>query len=532
MKKVILVIIALLCVSGILADGAKYLIIAPDSFVQALQPLADWKTKKGVKAMIVPLSVTGNTATQIKNYILNAYNNWVIRPEYILLASSGRYIPTWSISNGYYDDNYADMTGNYQIELSIGRFPCSTAVQISNIVAKTLSYERTPYMDDSTWFLKGTTIVREDGANPNDTIWWGNMRYLHTFWRNLAYVQIDSFSRLHGNNSTDIMNAINNGRIFVAYQGLGVVNWWNPFQFLPDNTTNNYKLPVVISSSDASMSIRDYVYLGNRFLNTGSTINSKGAVAYFGISITASGYDLELNRGTVEKAFFKAIFEENTCKLGDATKRAKFIIDSIQPPNYTSTRYFEWQLFGDPELNLWTAVPKPLTVIYDSIIHPTPCSVTVSVMSNGFPFPNALVCLMKDTAIYEYGNTNSNGVKVFPISPQDTGTISITVTACNRHPFEGTIRILPEGIEERSVLDATGNMLEVYPNPAKTFFTLRLPQSADRIQIKIFDVSGKIVKEASVMTQEARISLKGINPGVYFVQVGDEMVKEKLIVTR
>jgi citrate lyase alpha subunit len=102
MKKVILVIIALLCVSGIFAEGAKYLIIAPDSFVQAVQPLADWKTKKGVKAKIVPLSITGNTASQIKNYILNAYNNWTIRPEYILLAGLGTVVPYSGSSDDYF----------------------------------------------------------------------------------------------------------------------------------------------------------------------------------------------------------------------------------------------------------------------------------------------------------------------------------------------------------------------------------------------------------------------------------------------
>ena len=58
--------------------GAKYLIIAADDYVSAIQPLADWKTKKGVKAMVVPLSVTGSSASQIKNYITNAYNTWDI----------------------------------------------------------------------------------------------------------------------------------------------------------------------------------------------------------------------------------------------------------------------------------------------------------------------------------------------------------------------------------------------------------------------------------------------------------------------
>jgi YVTN family beta-propeller protein len=88
------------------------------------------------------------------------------------------------------------------------------------------------------------------------------------------------------------------------------------------------------------------------------------------------------------------------------------------------------------------------------------------------------------------------------------------------------------GIEERSTLDATGNMLEVYPNPAKVFFTLRLPQSADGEQIKIFDVTGKIVISEELKGKNNRISLDRIKNGVYFVKVGNEMVKEKLVVTK
>jgi MoaA/NifB/PqqE/SkfB family radical SAM enzyme len=46
-------------------------------------------------------------------------------------------------------------------------------------------------------------------------------------------------------------------------------------------------------------------------------------------------------------------------------------------------------------------------------------------------------------------------------------------------------------------------------------------------------VTGKVVKELeSSGNRELRVSLDGINPGVYFVRVGNEMVKEKLVVTR
>ena len=91
---------------------------------------------------------------------------------------------------------------------------------------------------------------------------------------------------------------------------------------------------------------------------------------------------------------------------------------------------------------------------------------------------------------------------------------------------------------------------EVYPNPARTHFTIRLqqdevclrrdkvrlPQSADRPEIKIFDVTGKPIKEIASATPRndniIRVSLDGIKHGVYFVKVGNEVVKEKLVVTK
>ena len=46
--------------------------------------------------------------------------------------------------------------------------------------------------------------------------------------------------------------------------------------------------------------------------------------------------------------------------------------------------------------------------------------------------------------------------------------------------------------------------------------------------IKIFDISGKLIKEIVLLAselhnnqeREMRVSLKGINPGIYFLQLG------------
>jgi YVTN family beta-propeller protein len=91
------------------------------------------------------------------------------------------------------------------------------------------------------------------------------------------------------------------------------------------------------------------------------------------------------------------------------------------------------------------------------------------------------------------------------------------------------------GIEEDEIASpnrvAMTKGVEIYPNPARSFLAVRLPQPADRQNIKIFDALGKLVKEAvkvkSVQShkQEVRISLKGISPGIYFLKVGKETKK-------
>ncbi len=82
------------------------------------------------------------------------------------------------------------------------------------------------------------------------------------------------------------------------------------------------------------------------------------------------------------------------------------------------------------------------------------------------------------------------------------------------------------GIEEnRSPLSIDRSHLEIYPNPAKAVIRVRCPLSVkDKAELKIFDASGKLIKGIVLMgtDQEIKIPLKGMNPGIYFLQLGNE----------
>jgi len=86
--------------------------------------------------------------------------------------------------------------------------------------------------------------------------------------------------------------------------------------------------------------------------------------------------------------------------------------------------------------------------------------------------------------------------------------------------------------ENLNVKMQSAKVLEVYPNPAKSVIRVRYPWSAEeQIDIKIFDVSGKLVKVEEKVTsahehkEEIKISLKGIKPGIYFLRLGKETKK-------
>ncbi|MBM3323884.1 hypothetical protein FJY69_10460, partial [candidate division WOR-3 bacterium] len=135
-------VFALLALSIAVAQtepGAKYLIIAHDSYVGPVQPLANWKTRKGALAKVVPVSEIGANSAAIQTYIRNAYSTWPVRPEFVLLAGQPSQIPAFA---NLHDCYYGNMTGDFKMEISVGRLPATTARECSTMVSKILAYER------------------------------------------------------------------------------------------------------------------------------------------------------------------------------------------------------------------------------------------------------------------------------------------------------------------------------------------------------------------------------------------------------
>jgi uncharacterized delta-60 repeat protein len=104
-----------------------------------------------------------------------------------------------------------------------------------------------------------------------------------------------------------------------------------------------------------------------------------------------------------------------------------------------------------------------------------------------------------------------------------------------------TIKYVQTGaIEENEIASlplAKTSGVEIFPNPAKNYFTIRLPEMLKQVQgdncvIEIFDVSGKEILNQVQNDNTVRVSLEGIKNGVYFVKINNNHQVTKLIVTK
>jgi YVTN family beta-propeller protein len=165
---------------------------------------------------------------------------------------------------------------------------------------------------------------------------------------------------------------------------------------------------------------------------------------------------------------------------------------------------------------------------------------TISVGS----YPQTVLWNQINNKVY-VGNQQSNNVSIINcatntvISTTTVGTYPAVLcyNATNNRTYignrnSGTLSVFREsmasGVEEYSPLSAIHNSLEVFPNPARTFFAIKSPVNIN--SVKIFDISGNLIKQEKLRNK--RVSLDGIKNGVYFIKINDEIVKEKLVVTR
>ncbi len=328
---------------------STFLIICHDNFYNTISSFASHKENLGFDVTVVKKSdLADQTANGIRNYIINAYNNWDPPVENVLLVGDVAYIPTFTgdYCNTASDLKYSLMDGDWLPDVFVGRFSVETTTQLSNIVNKQIDYET---QDWSTldWIKKAVFMA----SNDNYTISEGtHNNVISNYLDPEGYTSDKLYCHTYNATTTQVINAFNNGRIFGVYSGHGSETSWADGPPLSQsqvrNLTNSYKLPLIFSFACLT---GKFDYGSECFGETWLRESNKAAVGFWGSSRPTQWYPDD----RLEKCLFSSIYDDIKTSFGEMTVEAKIKFLNYYPiSEYTAKDYFEkYNILGDPSLN-------------------------------------------------------------------------------------------------------------------------------------------------------------------------------------
>lgn len=378
--------------------GADFVIIAHHEFYNEIQRLARHREiRDSLKTVVIEISDIYNEfswglydPTAIRNFIKYAYENWAIKPSYVLLCGDGDYdyknlvndqdknwIPPYETteldehSSRATEDWFVMVSGNDNFaDLAIGRLPVRSVEETKIIVDKIINYETAPLFDESgidDW-RNIITIVGDDeltqGGVGNETIHTSDAENIIEYYisnkfnkkkiylseypavRNASY-----FSTLLKPTATEaILKQINQGTLILDYVGHGNPSTWSheyvlysPRDFERIQNGSRLALWIAATCDFGRFDHPAEQSLAEDLLITGG----RGAIAVLASSREAYAS----NNAALNRAFFLRLFnqEGRTERLGFALLKAKL-------DNRATINDQKYLLLGDPTMRL--AVPQ------------------------------------------------------------------------------------------------------------------------------------------------------------------------------
>ncbi|KPK71553.1 hypothetical protein AMJ87_07095 [candidate division WOR_3 bacterium SM23_60] len=572
---------------------SEYIIITDPSFASAFERLREWKMRRGVPTDIVTTDWIyahysgADNAEQVRNFVREAADSGAM---YFLLAGQcdyehgEEYVPRRNVycmnSGGsphddtipcdhYFSDldgnwnndgdgTYGEMTDgvNLYSDVYVGRAPVKDTTQINNFITKIITYETAP----SSSFLKkillpvGNLWYGNHGNGINDTVAdavpgdWQKSKLYQDYGLMSRFVVRDSISQGFHHSSM-----VGHGSVYGIYYNYGASVFYH--QSDADVQANDSTDAVITTSIacnvggvDLAGPSSDNDCLAERMINT----NKKCATATvmntrFGWGYTGPQNNIGLS-GEYSVWFYRKLFNTSAYHIGEVLAAAK---DELAPQALSQAVYrwchYEFTLFGDPEMPIWTDATKELDVTLSSdriavYGDGNPDTFAVTVGYAGSPVSNALVTIMFDSTAYERLYTDGAGQAQFTFADDvfdHEGTAWVTIT----HYSENYLPVLESGLivdwlnvyEEPSPeylpLDLT-----IGPNPARDVLHLNFGAPVrNGVTVKLYDVQGRLVSTAAVEKgmSKAVLPTSQLSNGIYFVTTsGDIARQEKIIIVQ
>ena len=429
-----------------LVDHGNMLIISYGSFIETVQPLADWKNRKGIPTEIVNISDIGTSSSSVDSYVQNYYNDNGL--TFLLLVGDIAQMPSPSVSGSASDPSYGFISGNDSYaEVIVGRLSGSTPSQIQTQVERSIEYERYPQLGVE-WYDNALGVASNQGPgfggysddDFNEFLW-------DTVLSDFTY---DSYQGIYdgsGGTASQGINAINNGVSLINYTGHGSISSWGngaPLSTSNVNSlTNNNLLPFVITVGcnvgEFNSTNECYAEAWLRATNNGEP---SGGISHFGSTISQS-WEPPMHGQYGMNLILTESYDANLTRTmgGITTNGCMYMNDAQGSSGINETKY--WTYFGDPSVPLRTAPPTNMSLSYDNVLIIGSTEFVVDTGNEG-----DLIALSRDGELLTSGYTNGFGFVALDVTSAATvpGELDLVATGFNNFPHESTVMVLsPEG---------------------------------------------------------------------------------------
>ena len=429
-----------------LVDQGNMLIISYGDFMDEMQPLIDWKNKKGIPTEIVDVSTIGTSSSNIESFVSNYYYENGL--TFLLLVGDIAQIPSPLVSGSASDVSYGCIDGNdFYPEVIVGRFSGANPSHINTQVERAINYERYPQLA-AEWYDNALGVASNQGPgfggytddDFNDFLW-------DTVLSGFTYDSYEGVYDGSGGSDAQGINAINDGVSIINYTGHGSISSWGNGASLNttqiNQLTNTNMLPFVIT---VGCNVGEFNSTNECFSESWqrATHNGEpsGGIAHFGSTISQSWEPPMHGQYGMNLILTESYDNQITRSMGGITTNGCMYMNDAQGSSgINETKY--WTFFGDPSTNIRTAPPSNLSPTHDDVILVDQQEFVVDVGEEG-----ALVALSRDGELLSSAYT-VGGVSVLNLNDAATGTpgvLDLVVTGFNSFTYETEVTVIaPEG---------------------------------------------------------------------------------------
>ena len=222
----------------LMAYPVHMIVIAPESYMSALQPWINWKTQKGFNMNVVTKEQAGSNYNAIRSYVQNLYTTGVNQgatPTFLVLVGDVAQIPntTGNQTQKVTDLYYGSIDNDYFPDMFYSRMSAENTTQLTAIINKILQYEQYTMPDPS--YLNNVTLIAGWDSYWTSRVGAPTINYATTYYYNTAHGFSQVNSHVNQSQYSGCYNTLNTGVGFVNYTAHGDNNMWANPQFTNSN---------------------------------------------------------------------------------------------------------------------------------------------------------------------------------------------------------------------------------------------------------------------------------------------------------